>query len=133
MQTFMPYPNFEKSLDCLDYKRLGKQRVEAMQILNVLDPNYNKKGWINHPCVRMWKGYENALKLYYNIAIDKWIARGYNNTMKKKKINGEIIYPPWFGNKNFHKSHQSNLIRKLPEHYKKYFPDVPDNLEYIWR
>ena len=34
MQTFMPYADIEKSLKCLDYKRLGKQRVEAMQTYN---------------------------------------------------------------------------------------------------
>ena len=37
MQTFLPYPNFADSLDCLDYRRLGKQRVEAFQIINALE------------------------------------------------------------------------------------------------
>ena len=36
MQTFLPYKSFVKSLNCLDNKRLGKQRVEAMQILNAI-------------------------------------------------------------------------------------------------
>ena len=27
MQTFMPYSDIKKSVECLDYKRLGKQRV----------------------------------------------------------------------------------------------------------
>ena len=36
MQTFLPYSDFEQSLSCLDNKRLGKQRVESMQILNIL-------------------------------------------------------------------------------------------------
>ena len=36
MQTFLPYPDIEKSLNSLDSKRLGKQRVEAYQILNIL-------------------------------------------------------------------------------------------------
>jgi len=33
MQTFLPYPDLRDSVACLDNKRLGKQRVEAMQIL----------------------------------------------------------------------------------------------------
>jgi hypothetical protein len=37
MQTFMPYSDFEKTARCLDNKRLGKQRVEAWQILNTLN------------------------------------------------------------------------------------------------
>jgi hypothetical protein len=36
MQTFLPYPNFKKSLQILDYRRLGKQRVEAYQIIRIL-------------------------------------------------------------------------------------------------
>ena len=28
--------------------------------------------------------------------------------------------------------HKSNLLRKFPEHYRKFFKGVPDNLEYIW-
>ena len=33
MQTFLPYPDFRESLESLDYKRLGKQRVEALQLV----------------------------------------------------------------------------------------------------
>ena len=32
----MPYADFEKIAKCLDYKRLGKQRVEAMQIHRIV-------------------------------------------------------------------------------------------------
>jgi Pyrimidine dimer DNA glycosylase len=33
MQTFTPYSDFEESLRALDLKRLGKQRVEVIQIV----------------------------------------------------------------------------------------------------
>ena len=56
MQTFLPYDDFVLSLDCLDYRRLGKQRVEAMQLLNAM--KREKGGWINHPATKMWRGYE---------------------------------------------------------------------------
>ncbi len=53
MQTFLPYPDFKRSAKVLDYRRLGKQRVEALQILKALQvENY---GWRNHPIVKMWK------------------------------------------------------------------------------
>jgi len=55
MQTFLPYVNFAESAKCLDYRRLGKQRVEAKQILDVL--NGKTTAWQNHPCVKAWKGY----------------------------------------------------------------------------
>ena len=35
MQTFLPYSDFIKTARCLDYKRLGKQRVEAKRILEI--------------------------------------------------------------------------------------------------
>jgi hypothetical protein len=36
IQTFLPYPDFEESAAVLDMKRLGKQRVENLQIIQVL-------------------------------------------------------------------------------------------------
>jgi hypothetical protein len=132
MQTFLPYPNIKKSLKSLDYKRLGKQRVEAFQILNILLERTDKKAWKNHSAVLMWKGYENALKLYLNKSIKLWISRGYKNTMKLEKIQGKIILPKWFGNKEFHNSHKSNLLRKNPEHYVQFSKEVPNDLDYIW-
>ena len=79
MQTFLPYSDFVNISKVLDYKRLGKQRVEARQILNTI---LNGGGWSNHPAIKMWRGYENALILYSNIMIKEWILRGYRNTME---------------------------------------------------
>jgi hypothetical protein len=132
MQTFLPYPNFRKSLKALDSKRLGKQRVEAFQILNIILNRTNTKGWRNHPAVKMWKGYANALKLYLNEAIEEWIKRGFNNTMKLEKIRGKIKFPDWLGNKNFHASHRSNLLRKDKEHYSKFNWKENSTIDYVW-
>lgn len=121
MQTFLPYADFLQCAKVLDYKRLGKQRVEAMQILNCLDSLNQgiKNGWYNHPAVRMWVGHELLLSDYMNIMIDEWIKRGYNNTMKKAKVPDNYIYrpPDWLGDERLHSSHRANLIRKLPDHY----------------
>jgi hypothetical protein len=132
MQTFLPYKDFKRSFKCLDYRRLGKQRVESFQILNVLLSRRSTKGWRNHPATKMWRGYENALKLYMNLCIDEWVTRGYVNNMKYEAIFGEVEYPPWLGNDKFHDSHKSNLVRKFPEHYCKYFPNVDADLPYAW-
>lgn len=35
MQTFLPFPDFARSAKVLDNKRLGKQRIEAKQILEI--------------------------------------------------------------------------------------------------
>ena len=130
MQTFLPYPDFKKSLVCLDYRRAGKQRVEAMQIYNTITGKSN--GWSSHPIVKMWRGYERALALYHNIAIDEWISRGYNNNMEKIVIRGKIVYPKWLGNSDFHASHRSNLLRKDPKFYGQYGWKEPHDLPYVW-
>ena len=36
LQTFLPFKSFEGSAKILDIKRLGKQRIECLQILNTL-------------------------------------------------------------------------------------------------
>src|SRR3954467_10297198 len=54
MQTFLPVADFADSARLLDSPRLGKQRVEALQILRAIElPDY---GWVNHPAVLMWGG-----------------------------------------------------------------------------
>jgi hypothetical protein len=129
MQTFLPYPDLKKSLQVLDYRRLGKQRVEAYQIIRALKQG---GGWQNHPAVKMWRGHINALKLYYNYALDEWIDRGYKNKMEKMPIHGKVVYPSWFGRNNFHAAHRSNLLRKDPFYYGKYnWQEAPD-LPYLW-
>ena len=125
MQTFLPYKSFRKSAQILDYKRLGKQRVEGMQIINAIEGNPRKdgkpyKGWVSHPCSIMWKPYVNALKHYTNIIIAEWIKRGYNNNMKMYNDFNEIIKPHWLGNESFHSSHRANLLRKDQEYYSQF-------------
>jgi len=132
MQTFLPYPNLKKSLKVLDSRRLGKQRVEAFQILNILLNRTKSKAWKNHPAVKMWKGHTNALKLYFNKSIKLWISKGYKNNMKLETIEGKIIFPKWFGNKRFHASHRSNLLRKDKNYYSIYDWKESNNLPYIW-
>ena len=132
MQTFLPYADFQKSVEVLDYRRLGKQRVESFQVLNVLLNRTQTKGWRNHPVTLMWTGYESALKLYQNITIREWIRRGYKNNMQYEEIEpGSVVMPSWFGNEQFHRSHKSNLLRKDFGHYSQYF-DEPVDLEYYW-
>lgn len=131
MQTFLPYPSFVKSFKCLDFRRLGKQRVESKQILDALAGR--SKGWRNHPATKMWSGHENALKLYHNLCIKEWVARGYVNNMplfdlKRKKI----VEPCWLGDEAFHAAHRSNLLRKAPEYYEQFGWSETDDLPYIW-
>ena len=127
MQTFLPYKSFSESARCLDDKRLGKQRLEVLQILNTLTGK--STGWINHPATRMWRGYELTLCSYGLEICEEWsFNRGYKDTCYDKiyDIERELyikatdddvvfseFYPPWLTDE-FCLSHRSNLIRKKP-------------------
>ena len=132
MQTFLPYPNFRKTFRTLDYRRLGKQRVEAHQVLNVLLGRTETKGWVNHPITRMWNGYEPALQMYFNLGVEEWINRGYNNNMLLEDIIEPIIYPHWLGNESFHSSHRANLLRKDYEYYSQFKWKEDSENPYTW-
>jgi hypothetical protein len=148
MQTFLPYPGFAESARVLDKRRLGKQRVETIQVLRALTvPGY---GWRHHPAAAMWAGYEEALVRYGLDICEVWCESGSADTCAVTLVEdlasgtalsaartqaalaaaGEL--PPWLGDPAFHRSHQAALVRKDPGHYRPYFSDVPDDLPYVW-
>ncbi|WP_245861473.1 MSMEG_6728 family protein [Compostimonas suwonensis] len=140
MQTFLPYPSFAESARALDRSRLGKQRVETLQLLRAITiPTY---GWRHHPAAKMWRGYVPALTKYGLVMTDAWIAAGHADTVREQLVpfapevealsQDELELPGWVGDPAFHRAHQSNLLRKDPEHYGPLFPGVPDDLPYIW-
>lgn len=131
MQTFLPYSNIIDTVKCLDYRRLGKQRVEAKTIISILEGNNKSMGWVNHPAVKMWRGHTAYLKLYYNACITEWISRGYKNTMCFFEAVNPVP-PKWLGNEEFHRSHRSNLLRKNNIYYGQFGWTEPNNLPYIW-
>ena len=116
MQTFLPHPSFYDSVRCLDNKRLGKQRVEALQILKALYiPDY---GWRHHPCVKMWNGYTQALEMYMDICIEEWIERGFKNTMKRAnpQCYVDTKMPHWIGNEKFYSQYKWK-VNNVMEYY----------------
>ena len=133
MQTFLPEKSFIESVQVLDWRRLGKQRVEAHQILNVLLERTQTKGWRNHPITRMWTGYEDALKVYFNICVTEWVRRGFNNNMELEVMpDTPIAYPHWFGDDRFHSSHRANLLRKDYKFYSMFGWTENPELPYVW-
>lgn len=129
MQTFLPYPDFHESAFCLDNRRLGKQRVEAAQILKALSDG---GGWSNHPATKMWAGYEDALKLYFNYVVREWIARGYKNNYKLFDVSDNPAMPPWFGDEKFHSAHRAALLAKDFEWYSHFNWDEDAKIDYYW-
>lgn len=136
VNTFMPYSDFNKVAQCLDYRRLGKQRVEVWQIYRALTGQ--STGWVNHPATKMWEYHEKSL-LEYGIAMcEEWIKRGYNDTMlprfQEALKNHDYLefYPTWVYDEKSQLAYKSNLIRKDAEFYTKEFGDIPNDLEYTW-
>ncbi len=147
VQTFLPYADFDRSARVLDDKRLGKQRVETLQVVRAL--TRSDYGWKNHPAVLMWKGFEEALGRYGLVCCTAWTDRGFADTCAATIVTDLRTYgidtvrtqpeladadalPPWLGDEAVHRSHRSALVRKDPEHYRRLFPDVPDDLAYVW-
>jgi len=133
MQTFLPHPNMEQSVRCLDMRRLGKQRVEALQIFKIVAGITPESRWRNHPAVKMWMGYPGPIAHYMNLCIEEWVRRGYKNTMSLHPLDVyKMQLPPWFGCEMFHISHQSNLLRKNYKWYSQFGWNVPNDLPYYW-
>ncbi len=147
MQTFLPYPDFVASAQALDDRRLGKQRVEALQVLRALvRPVY---GWKHHPAVRMWVGHTEALTSYGRVMCVVWTGRGGADTVldsltseaaaaglstvrPQAELAAAGALPRWLGDDAFHRSHRSALVRKDPAHYGPQFPDADPELPYVW-
>lgn len=139
MQTFLPYDSFAKSAACLDNKRLGKQRVEAKQIHNIITNSHalkktktGKIAWSNHPAVLMWAGYEKALEAYYNEIVHEWVRRKFKNNMILFESSDSVIYPWWFGINEFHSSHRQTLLHKRIDYYSQFGWTEEPKYEYWW-
>lgn len=136
MITFLPTSDFKQSVSMLDSKRLGNQRVEARMILRWLRnpvsyPRHQTAGY-----TVMWKGYEDALCLYYNACLDEFARRGGQNIVcQPEPVPDDVKMPPWLNDDELHKTHRSALLYKLPEHYKQYGwgKEISDpKVDYLW-
>ncbi len=147
MQTFLPYADFERSARSLDPRRLGKQRVEGLQVLRGL--TREGYGWRHHPAVKMWRGRLEALGRYTLTCCQVWMEGGFGDTVAatvttelveagvvtvrtQRELAASGALPWWLGSEDFHRSHRSALLRKDMTYYGEAFGDVPDDLPYVW-
>jgi hypothetical protein len=146
MQTFMISAATHKETFLeLDNKRLGKQRVEAFQIMKALhDPTY---GWQNHPAVEMWRGSEQYLYNYTILCCQEWTRRGYNDNVADRLVAAfpqysfKSWFPPSWITEELVSTHRGNLYLKNPTHYPMVWEldalDIPYNVcckrcNYYW-
>jgi len=148
MQTFLPVADFDESARLLDSPRLGKQRVETLQVLRALElPDY---GWMSHPVVRMWRGRTPALVVYGRAMVREWRTRGFADSTdtliaefapewassSQEELAAAGLLPTWIGDEDVHRSHRSNLLAKDAAFYRQAFaerfPAEVDDLPYVW-
>lgn len=156
MQTFLPYSDYTASARVLDRARLGCQRLEGkdalyvcyrhagVDVADILGLTEKQTSFIwrryrHHPAAMMWIDHEQSLARYCIAICDEWIARGYVDNQRRYFVAllercpiGSGDDPVWLGDEDFHRSHRSNLLRKMPEHYRRYWPDERDDLPYVW-
>ena len=130
MQTFLPYENFADCAECLDYRRLGKQRVEAWQILQACEGL--TKAWSTVPITLAWKGYEAALARYGKAMCDEWMKRGFRDNMRIRfagyvgtpTMPRVLEDPPWVSCEAIHRQYKEVLITKNREVYGEIWPEL---------
>lgn len=126
MQVFMPYPNLQRSVSCLDPHRFGNQVYrEAKTLIS--------GSWPNHPAAKIWADHKCALAQYalHGLAelskrgrpYPKWEAFFREELAIRLNPNGSnlfkphILYmtvslPPIIGYEPFHAGHRAALLAK---------------------
>lgn len=115
VNTFLVIADYAVNATFLDSRRLGKQRVEAMQIINAIEKGSG--GWVNHPVSRAWANHVPSLKQYYNCILDEWLKRGYKNTMTYYTELGDVVHPPWVSEPRIQYAMMAQLIQKNSDYY----------------
>lgn len=115
LQTFLPYADYDESARVLDNKRLFKQAVEALQIMQAMTQRrlvsqyqgqgprggtkwlplpedqwyieHRRVGWGNHPATRMWVGAGFELLQYQDAICAEVRRRGRDDGNLVKKID----------------------------------------------
>jgi len=114
VQTYLPYPDFAASARVLDPRRLGRQRVEALQVLRALTTPGS--AWCHHPAVLMWRGHAEALGSYGVTVCRAWFVLGFADSCElrlreelarvgvaaprpQEELAAPAALPPWLGDR----------------------------------
>lgn len=142
-QVWLPYPDVTNSVQCLSQVHLSLQRyyiLEMMEVFHAIpedstalpddyDPHHLAGS--DHPILDQWIGYELTLCEIGLTACEEWqMRRGHQDPMYDKirfhlecatTEDADFGKPNWWGDVEFHLSHQAALLREDKSHYKGYF------------
>lgn len=135
MQTYLPYPDFDRSARVLDATRLRVQRLDAYELHSLLT---GVKRWRTADrAAKLWRGYELQLARY-GLAISlECERRGFSDTFAEWFMFRAISptkppLPPWFGDPAFHAAHRAALLRQDPIYYSQFDWTDDPSLPYLW-
>lgn len=147
VQTWLPYKSYVHSAEALANLQINDAASVTYRLLETIHETYESPripAW--QPIYKMWLGFEPQLAEYGICLAEEAAKRG--EALKRESglvdrfrwhlelsVSGDadIKPPPWLGDPGLHYSHQSNLIKKDPGHYRPLFGDaVPDDLPIVW-
>lgn len=151
INTWLPLPSYKDSIATLTDDHLGLQRIHVLEIMETfhevevtqLPVTYETHDLVSaeHPILDMWRGYELQLVEYGLVCCEEWTARKGRRDPVYEKLSRHMGWattedasfakPNWFGEVEFHLSHQAALIRADKQHYSKHFMDDGDR-HMIW-
>ena len=150
IQTWLPYPDFRKSAECLDMPELALQRLNVLELMEYyhdieqdssLPESYQTHDLDDHSIVKMWNGFQLQLCEYGLVCCDEYSVRKSKPDPIYEAIrfhlecatteDAPFRKPNWFGDPDFHMSHQAELLRLNPDYYASYFK-VDTERELIW-
>lgn len=131
MQIFLPIPDLNQSVCCLDPSRLGNGIYrEALTLI--------RGGWPNHPVCKMWKNHKHALAKYALFGLEELKRRGrfyphhietFTEYFENEPDNG---LPAFIGDEKFHASHRAALLAKKYDWYSKFGWKEEAKIDYFW-
>ena len=140
LMTWLPLPSFKDSVTCLSDEHLGSLRYHVLEIMEYMHQPEDSQLPISYtghevyedsPIIQMWKGYELQLIEYGLEACEVWAARHNDKNKMYEKLSLHLDWaatedanmgkPNWFGEIEFHLSHQAELLRQDRMFYKEHF------------
>lgn len=135
MNSFVCDEDYDKAAAALDYRRLGKQRVECYQMLAALTGR--AVGWRNHPATRAWEGHEKSLAEFAIACHIEWLERGYKDTTlgRMRELAAELPdtdKPWWVSDERWLTNIRGILVMKRPSHYSVHWPTCEPTSKQLW-
>lgn len=153
MQTWLPVPNFKDSARSLTGEDLRTQRLQVLQLIEEFHqipredtklPSSYTRGHLDEDShvYKMWYGYELQLIEYGVTCCEELAVRmGKSDPIYDKLAmhydwaeteEAPFSKPNWFGDVDFHISHQAALVRINKRHYSQFFKVVDTTVPLVW-